>query len=168
LSKAWVYIIIVLPLWVLSASECKSNSSSGSGQGNDLDNMQTGQISISDHEFEVWVARTSSERYMGLMFVDAEQMEPLADGTRRGMLFIFEEEQELGFWMKNTIIPLDIAYANSNGQIVKTHTMTALDISNYPSSDPAQFALEVNAGIFEELGISEDDLITIPDSLLNP
>lgn len=94
-------------------------------------------------------------------------MQPLHDGTERGMLFIFERERNLSFWMKDTIIPLDIAYARSDGTIVRTLTMTPLDESTYPAGRPARFALEVNAGLFAKKAIREGDVMVIPDSVLD-
>ncbi len=147
---------------------CNTNSGTAAGdqqRGNDLDSMSTGKLSIGEAEFQVWIAKTSEQREKGLMFVEAEQMQSLEDGTELGMLFIFERERTLNFWMKDTIIPLDIAYARSDGTIVKIHTMTPLDTrsNQYPSGEPARVALEVNAGVFAAKGISEGDVIEIPD-----
>lgn len=145
---------------------CNTNSSTGGQQqGNDLDSMSTTELSIGETAFKAWVATTEDERNKGLMFVEADQMKSLEDGTERGMLFIFERERYLNFWMENTIIPLDIAYARSDGTIVKIHTMTPLDtrFNQYPSGEPARYALEVNAGVFAAKGISQGDVIQIPD-----
>ncbi len=147
---------------------CNTNSGTAAGdqqKGNDLDSMSTTKLSIGETEFQVWIANTNEQRQKGLMFVEAEQMQLLEDGTERGMLFIFEQEQNLSFWMKDTFIPLDIAYARSDGTIVKIHTMTPLDTRShqYPSGEPARVALEVNAGVFAAMGISEGDVIEIPD-----
>ena len=147
---------------------CNTNSGTAAGdqqRGNDLDSMSTTKLSIGETEFQVWIANTNELREKGLMFVEAEQMQSLEDGTERGMLFIFEREQNLNFWMKDTIIPLDIAYTRSDGTIVKIHTMTPLDtrFNQYPSGEPARYALEVNAGVFAAKGIGEGDVIEIPD-----
>jgi uncharacterized membrane protein (UPF0127 family) len=147
---------------------CNSNSSTANSSrqgGNDLDSMSTAKLSIGETEFQTWIANTDEEREKGLMFVEAEQMQPLEDGTLRGMLFVFDSERQLNFWMKDTIIPLDIAYARSDGTIIKIHTMTPLDTrsNQYPSGEPARVALEVNAGVFADKGISEGDVIAIPD-----
>ena len=70
--------------------------------------------------------------------------------------------------MKNTIIPLDIAYVDSQGKIVKTYTMAALDdrIGQYTSDAPARYAIEVNAGVWDRLGVTAGDRIEIPSTLL--
>ena len=149
-------------------SGCNTNSGTSAGnqqKGNDLDSMSTGKLSIGGTDFQVWIANTSDQREKGLMFVETEQMEVLEDGTERGMLFIFEREQNLNFWMKDTFIPLDIAYARSDGTIVKIYTMTPKDTrpNQYPSGEPARVALEVNAGLFAAKGISVGDIIEIPE-----
>lgn len=130
--------------------------------------METTTLTINGHRFNVWVARTWKERELGLMQVTSQDMASLPDGTERGMLFVFEFEQPLEFWMKDTIIPLDIAYIRGDGQIVKTYTMTPLDTRLYPSMMPAIWALEVNAGVFGRLGIAPGDIAQIPESVLKP
>lgn len=129
---------------------------------NELDQLGTMRLSIKGQEFELWVADEISETTRGLMYVTAEQMAPLADGTERGMIFIFSFEQQLAFWMKNTIIPLDIAYLKSDGTVVSVHTMAAMDTASVPSAAPARFAIEVNADVFISLGVQPGDKIALP------
>lgn len=138
------------------------------GSGNDLDLMRSATLLIGENEFSSWIAETDDQRSKGLMFVTPDQMQPTEAALERGMLFVFDSERVLSFWMKNTIIPLDIAYARSDGTIVKIHTMTPLDLSGYSSEQPARFALEVNANLFKTLGISEGEVINIPDEVVNP
>lgn len=107
-------------------------------------------------EVSVEVAETDAERQRGLM----ERTE-LAE--ERGMLFVFEEEQELSFWMRNTLIPLSIAYVDSDGRIVDIQDMEPLDESGHPSAEPAQYALEVNQGFFEERGVEVGDRVELPE-----
>ena len=94
------------------------------------------------------VARTSAERQHGLMGRDE-----VPEGT--GMLFVFEDESMRAFWMKDTPVPLDIAYLNSDLRIVTILQMEPLDTSTYPSTAPAMFALEVRQNWFSEQGIEE-------------
>lgn len=75
-------------------------------------------------------------------------------GTNDGMLFVFEREQMLSFWMKNTSIPLSIAYIGKDGIIRDILDMKPFDISvTYPSSRPALYALEMNRGWFNQNNI---------------
>lgn len=123
--------------------------------------MQTVTVEINGHVFRVWLARTSDERTEGLMHVPESEID-----DDQGMLFVFSDERLLGFWMRNTITSLDIAFARMNGRIVKTHTMPPLTLQTFPSIEPAMFALEVKAGTFEKLGIAEGDQIVIPEEVL--
>ncbi|MGB3632459.1 MAG: DUF192 domain-containing protein, partial [Rubrobacteraceae bacterium] len=85
-------------------------------------------------------------------------------GEDRGMLFVFEEEATLSFWMKNTLIPLSVAYIDSEGRIVDIQKMEPLDDDppHYASAEPAQYALEVNQGFFEERGVEVGDMAELP------
>ena len=74
------------------------------------------------------------------------------------MLFIFEKPQILSFWMKSTVIPLDILFFDEGGKLVSTATMepcAADPCQTYPSAAEAQYALEVPAGFSEQHGIGE-------------
>ena len=76
-----------------------------------------------------------------------------------GMLFVFADEKTLEFWMKDTLIDLDIAYVGKNKKIVDIQTMKATSMMQtnfptYPSKRPAQFAVEMNAGWFKKNKIS--------------
>jgi uncharacterized membrane protein (UPF0127 family) len=126
-----------------------------------LDSLETATIEVNGNALRVWLAKTDAQRTEGLMFVtDAD----IADD--QGMLFIFDEEQYLSFWMRNTYISLDIAFARSDGEIVKIHQMPPLTLESFPSIEPARFALEVKAGTFARLGIQEGDRLIIPDDVL--
>jgi uncharacterized membrane protein (UPF0127 family) len=81
-----------------------------------------------------------------------------------GMAFIFFEETTAGFWMKNTLIPLSIAFFDKNGKIVKILDMDPCEKDPCPVYDPGVpyfGALEVNQGAFDEWGVSPGDRITI-------
>jgi uncharacterized protein len=96
------------------------------------------------------VARTPEQRERGLMY-----RESLEHG--RGMLFVFPDVQIRSFWMKNTFIPLDIAYLDANLRIVDIQAMEPLDEDTYPSARPAMFALEVPLGWFAQAGVAVGD-----------
>jgi uncharacterized membrane protein (UPF0127 family) len=77
-------------------------------------------------------------------------------GTDDGMLFVFDREQVLNFWMKDTSLPLSIAYIGKDGVILDILDMKPFDISvTYPSSRPARYALEMNRGWFRKNDIRE-------------
>lgn len=135
---------------------------------NALDSLGTVDMTIKGQAFRLWIADNDAERARGLMFVTLEQMAPFPDGTKRGMIFIFDHELPLTFWMKNTIIPLDIAYLDSVGEVQAKYTMTPLDTrpGQYPSRHPARIAIEVNGNVFSDLDVREGDLFEIPTDLL--
>jgi len=141
-----------------------SNDGDGAGSSSrrkfPLDSVPTATVSIKEHAFRVWLATTPDQQAEGLMFVPESE---IADD--QGMLFVFPDERPLGFWMKNTITPLDIAFARLDGTIVTIHTMPPLTLDTFPSIEPAMFALEVKAGTFQRLGIAEGDTLLIPDAV---
>jgi hypothetical protein len=94
----------------------------------------------------VELARTPEEREQGLMY-----RETLEKG--RGMLFVFPDSQVRSFWMRNTLIPLDIAYIDENLTIIDIQAMEPQTEDPHPSARPAMFALEVPLGWFQEMGI---------------
>lgn len=160
-SSTRIAVRLVLVL-ALCAVACDSASIAPDLERNDLTSMPTAQMTIEDHRFEVWEARTPRELTLGLMHVEASELAPTQDGAIRGMLFVFDSEQPRSFWMKDTPTALDIAYMRTDGTIVKIQTMVPFDTSTYPSVEPARFALEVLAGTFADLGIVEGDRATIP------
>ena len=109
-------------------------------------------------EVRVEVADDLAEQAKGLM-------DRTALGENRGMLFVFPEERELSFWMKNTLIPLSIAFIDSEERIVDIQDMKPLDDEppNYVSAEPAQYALEVNQGFFEKRGVKVGDRVEVPE-----
>ncbi len=108
-------------------------------------------------EVRVEIADEPDEQAKGLM-------DRTALGEDRGMLFVFPSEEERSFWMRDTLIPLSIAYIDSEGRIVDIQDMKALDDDppHYVSAEPAQYALEVNKGFFDERGVKVGDRVALP------
>lgn len=128
----------------------------------DLDDLGTIDLTINDHPFQLWVADERFEVQRGLMFITADQMKPLPDGTRRGMLFKFGREQRLAFWMANTYIPLDLVYLDGDGVVVDTYRLVPESRERIRSTAPAQYAIELNAGVVSKIGLKRGDKIEIP------
>lgn len=117
-------------LWLLNAAES--------------DTLQQLEIEIADDEFEIQT---------GLMYRPAMQ-------ENRGMLFVFKRPEPHAFYMKNTLIPLDIIFIDSNKQIVNIHKNAhPLDESSLPSEGPVQYVLEINGGLSERWGLKKGDKI---------
>ncbi len=101
----------------------------------------------------VYVADTPAERARGLMGVS-----DLPDGS--GMLFVFEEPSAGGFWMKNTLIPLEIAFLNESGRVLAVLDMQPCEADPCEVYTPGvtyTAAVEVEQGWFSELGLREGD-----------
>lgn len=92
------------------------------------------------------LAKTDAERSRGLMFRDN-----LPDGT--GMLFVFPDVRERSFWMRETYIPLDVAFMDSNFTVVDIQSMEPESTEAHTSAHPAAYALEVPQGWFAARGI---------------
>jgi uncharacterized membrane protein (UPF0127 family) len=111
------------------------------------------KIEIGDKEYNVEVARTEEEKIKGL-----QEKESL--GEDEGMLFIYDEPQELAFWMKDTAIPLDIVFIDEDGEVISVQQGQPYD-ETLLEEDGVMYVLEVNqnSGIQpgDELDIEEDD-----------
>lgn len=103
---------------------------------------------------EIEVADDNAEREQGLMYRDT-----MAENT--GMLFLMETEEPQAFWMKNTIISLDIIYAGSDRRIVSIHrNCKPYSLDQIVSGKPALYVVEVNAGYTAKHGINVGDMIS--------
>ena len=113
----------------------------------------TTRLLIRGQPLDVEIAQTPEDRALGLMF-----RESLAPDS--GMLFIFDSTQTLSFWMKNTWIPLDIAFVDTTGVIVDVQRMAPHDTTTgYVSARPVRYAVETNLGWFARVGIRVGDTI---------
>ena len=104
-------------------------------------------LSVGDATMLVEVADDDSERGKGLMHRDG-----LA--TDHGMLFVYPDQRERGFWMRNTRIPLSIAFADGQGRIVHIADMEPFDQSTTRSHRPAMYAIEMDQGWFAQHGVA--------------
>ena len=85
------------------------------------------------------------------------EREKIPDGT--GMLFVFDRDQILSFWMKNTPHPLSIAYIDSRGKIRNIYDMTPFSLASVVSTVSVRYALEVPQGWFEKVGVKVGDTV---------
>ena len=159
--RALGIILVLLSLLLVGCASGSSDTGGGStGTTTTASELRTVTIDASggkEVEVRVEVADTEPEHQLGLMGRTALPED-------RGMLFVFDEEQELSFWMKDTLIPLSVAFMDSGGRIVDIQDMKPLDDDppHYVSAEPAQYALEVNQGFFEERGIKVGDSARLP------
>lgn len=118
-----------------------------------------GELTLSDSsnvlkaKIDIEIADTDYERQLGLM-------KRVSMEEKQGMLFIFPSEAMQSFWMRNTLISLDMLFINENKKIVTIHKNTKiLSDQSYPSSAPAKYVLETIAGFTDKFGINVGDVI---------
>jgi hypothetical protein len=138
--------LTVLALLVLAIPACRA------GPDSSLLSITNGQGAR--HDFHVEIAATPEARTMGLMF--RKSLDPDA-----GMLFVFDDEQPRQFWMKNTLIPLDMIFIGSGGVIRYIHANAIPhDETPVPAEGiPAIGVLEINGGRATALGLKSGDVV---------
>lgn len=113
-----------------------------------------------DTEFSLEIADTPEERVTGLM-----NHENLSNNS--GMLFLYEDEKTRSFWMKNTTIPLDIIFLDSEMKVVNIEkadpepNTSDKNLTRYKSERPAQYVLEINQNKSEEIGLEEGSKMSL-------
>lgn len=114
--------------------------------------LPTRTLTIDGQAFTVEVASTPETRETGLMNRFSLRQD-------HGMLFVFESPQPLAFWMKNTYIPLSIAFVDGNGRILNIEDMRPQDESTHLSKGEALYAIEMRQGWFASKGIAAGDRV---------
>jgi len=108
--------------------------------------LPTTTLIVGMHNIKAQVALTPEQRHTGLMF--RREM-----ATHEGMLFIFEERAPQCFWMRNTPLPLSIAFLADDGTVEQIADMRPHDDNSHCSTKPVRFALEMNQGWFAKRGV---------------
>jgi uncharacterized protein len=158
-----VFLLLALPAMALAACAGTTNGEAdrpgtcvaGSEQPKSADGLEQITLCLRSkprtHSFTVEMARTSQEQAQGLMFRTA-----LADG--KGMLFPFGDARQASFWMKNTLIPLDIIFIKADGRIANiAENTTPYSTTPVTSVGPVKAVLELRGGLTRELGIKAGD-----------
>jgi uncharacterized membrane protein (UPF0127 family) len=123
--------------------------------------LPTGSIEVGGHALTVEVAATAQSRQQGLMHRDH-----LA--ANRGMIFVYPDVAVRQFWMKDTRLPLSIAFVDSSGKVLRLADMPPLTTERTSSLYPVKYALEVNKGWFDQHGVSKGSVIAGLDTLPLP
>jgi uncharacterized membrane protein (UPF0127 family) len=139
-------IALLLPLLLLIGCQEKRVSS-----------LPTVTMQLGSKTFTLEVAKTIPSRETGLMRRDSMPVD-------RGMIFVFARAEPLGFYMRNTRIPLDIVYVDADGKVISIKQMKPYDESTTPSDGPAKWAIELNEGVAAQAGIKVGDKLQIPQS----
>jgi len=113
------------------------------------------QITINNNKLSVEVALTKREQAQGLMNVENLPSD-------KGLLFCYPQERSLSFWMRNTTIPLSIAFIDKNKKITQIENLEPLDEKSVKSNKKCKWALEVNKGWFDQHQVKVGDIVEIP------
>ena len=115
--------------------------------------FKTARIKVGAHSLNVEVAATDPQRSQGLMY--REKL-----GKEDGMLFIFEEPGYHSMWMKNTLIPLSVAFVDGEGRILNILDMEPQTLDAHMAAGPARYAIETNKGWFAQRTVKPGDTVT--------
>ena len=126
-------------------------------------NLRENQVlmNLGGGQFKLEIADTPEKQKIGLMerrFMPANE----------GMIFVFPNEQPRAFYMRDTYIPLDIIYLSADGRIISIKQMKPLDETSVPSDGPCKYAIELNAGTAQKMGLKVGDVLTIPEKAREP
>ena len=138
----------------LGLAACISNAA-GPAQSQ----LPTLQIRVGQHDVKAELANTDLSRQIGLM--NRKEL-----GGNSGMLFVFKRSETQCMWMKNTLIDLDVAFADANGKILNIEQMKAGTTDIHCSSGNAKLALEMNHGWFSTRGIDAGEKLHVPEHVL--
>ena len=116
------------------------------------DSMPVMELTAGMHRIEAEVAANDQNRQVGLM---NRRVMP----AQRGMLFVFGRENTHCMWMRNTYLPLSVAFMDADGVIINIEDMQPQTEDNHCAAAPARFALEMNLGWFRERGIKAGDIL---------
>jgi uncharacterized protein len=139
-----VPLLAIAALLLLTAPSCTGTSAAG---------LPVIKIDVAGHTVKAEVAGSPDEQSRGLMY-----RRDL--GRNDGMLFVYAEKRRLSFWMKNTFIPLSIAFIDDDGRIVHIVDMSPQTTTSHKCPEPVRYALEMNRGWFEERGVAVGDIAT--------
>ena len=117
--------------------------------------LPTIPVEIGGVEFRIEVARSEEEKARGLMFRRSL-------GERSGMIFVYEADEHLSFWMKNTKIPLTLAFLSREGEILQIEELKPLSLRPVNSERAARYGLELPAGSLQRLGVKPGDRVRLP------
>ncbi len=136
--RFWGFGWLLLAAYLATGAACKPKA---------VSNLPVVDLRVGGRVIRAEVARTPLELATGLMY--RTRM-----GKDEGMLFVFPDEAPRSFWMKNTFLPLSVAFLDRSGTILNVEEMSPLTEDPHFSKGPAAYALEMNAGWFARQGVT--------------
>jgi len=112
-------------------------------------------VVLGGETFRVEVARTAEQKRQGLMLRESI-------GPRQGMIFLYDTDQHLAFWMKDTIIALTLVFLSKDGEILQVEYLKPFSLKTVISTRAVRYALELPEGVLEELGVGVGDRVLLP------
>lgn len=156
--KALTAVVLAMATLAACVPASARKPADGVSDGKPQTGLRTVTLRSGSVEVLAELAMTDAEMQKGLMY-----RKELADG--RGMLFVYKEDRKLSFWMKNTLIPLSIAYIGSDGVIKDIRDMEPLSLASVESSRYVRYALEAPLGFYARAGLEPGDRFDIPEVL---
>ncbi len=120
------------------------------------DSAERVTLQIGGEVFRVEIARSEEQMAQGLMFRESLPL-------RGGMLFVYPKDRHLSFWMKNTSVPLSIAFLTKDGIISQIEPMKPYSLKTINSYRAVRYALELRQGSFLKLGVQAGDRVVFPE-----
>jgi len=159
--------LATLALLLTACNSGHNDDGGGSTDGDDDEAspfaaLSTETLTMGPATLLVWIADTPATQANGLMDAVERDLDPLPDGTLRGMLFVFPTTRVLSFWMRDTEVALDLAYLDESGRVIEVHSLVPLDETLVPSSVPVRYALELRAGTLQAEGLGVGDTLELP------
>ena len=142
---------LLLPFVVALAVGSLTNNAHAAGEPI-VRELPVAPLTIKGNKITAEVAATPEQRATGLMHRFSLKPD-------HGMVFVFERAEPVGFWMKNTFIPLSIAYVGADGRVLNIDDMAPHDETPHQSRGPALYAIEMRKGWFAQRGIGPGDLV---------
>ena len=125
-----------------------------------LGELEANKVTIGKHTFDTWVMDDNLKRQEGMMWLENKDFL-----DTDSMTFVYNEPFVMGFWMRNTLVDLDIAFIDKRFNIVRVTTMKKLDEHNVSSNKPAMIAIEFRAGLLKKKGITEGMKVTFKNKV---
>ena len=148
-------MLAAIAMIAILVSSCSAQSAKDQDLNKPNPQLKTVTLKAGDVGLKVEVAATENQRNRGLMF-----RKNLADG--KGMIFVFDTDQKVAFWMRNTSLPLSLAYLGSDGTILQILDLVPFSEEPRSSERSVRYGLEVPQGWYAKVGLKVGDKFEIP------
>ncbi len=160
MSRKFNIITIAAVLFTLGLTSCKENSSQQKNLTKEIEFSNDGRLTVYKKDTEAAIQTFKIETAIGDYETETGLMHRKSMPQNYGMLFMFDDEIPRSFYMKNTIIELDILYIDANNKIIKLYRKAKpFDPTSLPSQVPVKYVLELNGAVTSSYGIEVGDRV---------